>query len=281
VPMVFAQTITAENLTASYSTSVLGVSGSVSGSSVSYQSSCWDSVSCGTYFGYDTAVSVSGNTATGDLWVGASSGSYNGTAVNNDFASDGGTASASISYDVVVSNTTSSAQTYSFNFYLQEGSLALSLEGNQIYPESATNTLEILVNGVVVWQSSATLMWSSATGVVLSTAGADLGYTSSSGWPSSSSYVFSAYAGSVSLGALAAGESVTVTYLLVSSADADVTGEPAGYGGSVASLSDPVSVSGESAFSVSIAAVPEPNAYAMILSSLGLLGLLARRCSVV
>ena len=135
----------------------------------------------------------------------------------------------------------------------------------------------ILVNDVAVWSSGQVFSLQNSTGS-LSKSGVDIGtgtitpaVEESDYWQ----YQLGGDSGTAALGSFAAGQSFNVKYVLRSIGYwSDPDGCSYECGGVSAGIGDPFTVGGSG---VSVAAVPEPETYALMLAGLGLMGGVARR----
>ena len=145
------------------------------------------------------------------------------------------TISGTADYTDTVTNTGSTSAMYFFNFEIDAGQLGVSIDPTAAGTQSAALSAIVKVNGGTVfdYESSMTLASAVATpvftesGAVLNPAGPTL-------VPGDGSYFWSPYDGSIDLGTLAPGQSVTVDYALISQAAGTMTDTgtcSAGYGG--------------------------------------------------
>lgn len=129
-----------------------------------------------------------------------------------------------------VTNDTGTAQAFTFSFLINQGSLSTNdyysgLSGSDFL--SASYTANILVNGVSIWGSSATLT-TTETGSTLTKTGTDLGsYTDGYNY-----YSWSPFSSTLNLGTFASGETFTLDYFITTSVTNSIfsTGSCDGYG---------------------------------------------------
>lgn len=143
-------------------------------------------------------------------------------AIGNDYgtnvASNSHAKTAQVTSSIVqtatVLNDTGTAQNFTFNFQVNNGSLTTynyaTLEAGD-YLEASYN-LDILVNGSSFWSSTATVYQDQA-GYTLTKSGTDLNSSSSS----DANYSWGAFNGTLNLGTFQAGEQFTLEYFLTTS----------------------------------------------------------------
>ncbi len=232
---------------------------------------------------------------------------YNGTIVGNldqgiissqavtgGFEGSPGDGTAITTYTTTITNTSSAAQAFTFNYYIGSGTLiAMPLFNNGGGSVQSSIGASIVLNGTTEWSYSASL-----TGTAQSAYnGISFDLSAGTNGPSYSTQLiqdnfgetvtFNPYQGSLGLGTLAPGQSDVLTYTL-SGTTATTFGTNSGglafYGGGLAQIGDPFSVQGTGlkTFQVTsgglVSAVPEPSMSVMALGGVALLaGLSARR----
>mgnify|MGYP002712203320 CR=1 FL=1 len=123
--------------------------------------------------------------------------------------------SAQVLHTAVITNDTSTGQNIDFSFLILSGKLGLGSSTSYNDPNTLIQSgysADIRVNGTSLWNSAASLTavndwWD---GQSLSTSGTDLGALTNNGL----SYAWGNYAGTLNLGYLAAGASITLEYQL-------------------------------------------------------------------
>lgn len=140
-------------------------------------------------------------------------------------------ADSSIRQSVEFTNTTATAQNYSFDFTINNGSLSAYDYNTLAVGEyvQAANDVAIMLNGVDIFTSQATLMLTDS-GTTLTTGGIELGtYTTNSDY-----YSWGTYTGTLDLGIFNPGESFLLEYDILTSADSNISSsfgcESEGYG---------------------------------------------------
>jgi hypothetical protein len=160
------------------------------------------------------------STVSSSLYEGNSSGNAQGNNLGSSYLtansySKVGTVNSSLHQLASVTNDTGTAQSFTFNFLINQGSLSTysyynGLSGSDFL--SASYTANILVNGVSIWASSATLT-TTETGSALTKSGSDLGsYVDGYNY-----YSWSPFSSTVDLGTFASGESFTLDYFITTS----------------------------------------------------------------
>lgn len=161
-----------------------------------------------------------GASANSSLYADNSNGNARGNNLGSSYLTAGSqnkvaTVNSSLHQLASVTNDTGTAQSFSFNFLINQGSLSTynsysGLSGSDFL--SASYTANILVNGVSIWGSSATLT-TTETGSSLTKTGTDLGsYTDSYNY-----YSWSPFSSTLDLGTFASGESFTLDYFITTS----------------------------------------------------------------
>jgi hypothetical protein len=228
--------------------------------------------------------------ATGDL----ASGIMSLQAVTGGIVSPPGDGLATVTYTTTITNSGSAAQAYTFNYYINGGTLISDpVFGFGSGPGSVTAQFgaTVSLNGTSTQLYGATLV-GSATGAYV---GESFQVTNMTGSAYSTTPIqgnlgematFGPLQGSFALGTLAAGQSEVLTYTLTGMT---TTALPNGhldyYGGGIAQLGDPNSVQGQglTTFGVSpvggaVSAVPEPSTNVILgTGALLLAGLALRR----
>lgn len=203
-------------------------------------------------------------------------------------------------YKDTIVNTTGVAQNYSFGFTVIPGEITATLNTAAALGEfaRAEYSIDILVNGASIWDSSAYVL--ATGGGSVTTSFADTGTYSLGGinspGPATVTYSWNTFSDTLTLGTLASGASLDLEYLLTARAYGNVApggtcdggGSPSdgvlavaiiGQGGcgSTARSGDPLTVGapGNSITITSDAAVPAPAGLALL--GLGLLGLVGVR----
>lgn len=191
----------------------------------------------------------------------------------------GGSLTAQSAWSDSFTNTTGGAQAYQMNFSI--GGFGASLGGwtndQSTRDYRASYEASILVNGVSVWSSSQMVTLTNGVATV-SKSGVDIGngtlepaFGDNDYWR----YSVGGYSGVANLGSFGAGRSFNVQYLLTSRVYwNDPNGCSYECGSVSAGVGDPFVVNGSA---VTVAAVPEPETWALLLSGLGLMGGVARR----
>ncbi len=129
-------------------------------------------------------------------------------------------ADSSIRQSVEFTNTTGTTQNYFFDFTINNGSLSAYDYDALVVGEyvQAANDVAIMLNGVDIFTSQATLM-STDSGTILTTGGIELGtYTTDSDY-----YSWGTYTGTLDLGIFNPGESFLLEYDILTSADSNVS----------------------------------------------------------
>jgi hypothetical protein len=212
-----------------------------------------------------------------------------------------GPSDTAITYSATVTNNTSSAQNYTFNFTTGGGALESATfpydpdPGNE--PMQAQISAIIAVNGNTAWSSSATLNglpsgWTlNTTGDAFTQSTQTTGSTYVAGPSLFETVSFASYSGSVDLGMLAAGESKSLTYTLDAHTLTPVLAQDLNYngyfyGGGIAEIGDPFGLqssggTGGAAFQVALAsgvsAVPEAETAELMGAGLMMMGALTLR----
>jgi hypothetical protein len=173
-----------------------------------------------------------------------------------------------LSFKVKVTNDGTDAQQYALEFTVNAGHL---IDAGTAGAASAELSAGVRLDGASVWNTAA-----SCSGRTCSRTGVDIGYLehlTSVG----NGYTFERYGGQVSLGLLAPGQSVNVSYSLHTGASSlgTASGDAAIRPFAAFSSSDFSGLGG-----VAITAVPEPSAGALFVSGLCLLVALRRRSVV-
>jgi hypothetical protein len=154
------------------------------------------------------------------VYQGNSSGKAYGDNLGSSYLTAGSsskvaTVNSTLHQSATVTNDTGSAQSFSFSFLINQGSLSTYNYYNSLSSGdflSASYSANILVNGVSIWGSAATLT-SNDTGSSLATSGIDLG-SYSSGY---NYYSWSPYSSSLNLGTFANGDVFTLDYYISTS----------------------------------------------------------------
>jgi len=138
-------------------------------------------------------------------------------------------------YTDTVTNTGSAAQMYVFNFEIDAGELGVNINSNATGTQSASLSAIVKVNGSTAFDYESSMTLASATATpVFTESGAVLNPAGPTLTPGDGSYFWSPYDGSIDLGTLDPGDSVTVDYTLVSQATGNMTvvgSCTGGYGG--------------------------------------------------
>ena len=179
-------------------------------------------------------------------------------------------------------NTSGTSQAYQMNFSIGGFSATLGgWTGNHATRDyRGAYEASILVNDVAVWSSAQVFSLQNSVANV-SKSGTDIGtgtitpaVDESDYW----NYSLGGYTGTAALGSFAAGQGFNVKYVLRSIGYwSDPDGCSYECGSVSASVGDPFQVGGAG---VSVAAVPEPETYGMLLAGLGVMGAIARRRKV-
>ncbi|WP_229218028.1 PEP-CTERM sorting domain-containing protein [Rugamonas apoptosis] len=208
------------------------------------------------------------------MWLNASSAATGELATATDLAASGSVVASASWHDTIV-NSGAAAQNYTFHFALSDGKLEVGgwTGDENLRDFRASYTAEVLVNGVAVWHAEQGLSLD-GNGFHQSASGANIGSGTFSSTGARGTYELAGYTGTLNLGPVAAGQSLSVSYVLTSRGYWD---DPAGCayecGRVTATIGDPLGVNSARI----TAAVPEPETYAMLLAGLGLLGWAARR----
>lgn len=193
----------------------------------------------------------------------------------------GGQLDAVASWSDTFTNNSGTAQAYGFNISLSQILLSMGGWSADFSTRDFRSSYgaEVLVDGVSVWNSSQTLTVD-GNGAHISGSGVSLPGTletynlgTYNPWYY---YALDPYSGVANLGSFADGQSFTVSYVLTSSSywnDPDGCSYECGEVRST--IYDPFALIGSPVNP--IAAVPEPETYAMLLAGLGLMGGIARR----
>ncbi|MCP5153045.1 MAG: PEP-CTERM sorting domain-containing protein [Ectothiorhodospiraceae bacterium] len=190
---------------------------------------------------------------------------------------------SSFGFTETIDNTSPEAQAFAMDFRISAG--ALDLRAFELLPgpgQSMTAGYEarIRVNGVEVFVSTATLRFGSSPTLV--TGGTDLGGSLAT-TTQRRTYSWGDFLGTLDLGVLDAGESLTLDYTMRTFTSADFrcgSSEFSTCGQGTARIGDPLSFSqvgvpGSITTSPVVAGVPEPGALSLV--ALGLVGGLAAR----
>lgn len=215
-----------------------------------------------------------------DTYLGGGALSHvNGTLASSVDMRAGGRLVAQTEWSDSFTNTSGAAQSYAMSFSI--GGFNAYLGGwtsnHATRDYRGAYEASILVNDVAVWSSGQVFSLQNSTGS-LSKSGVDIGtgtitpaVEESDYWQ----YQLGGYSGTAALGSFAAGQSFNVKYVLRSIGYwSDPDGCSYECGGVSAGIGDPFTVGGSG---VSVAAVPEPETYALMLAGLGLMGGVARR----
>ena len=191
----------------------------------------------------------------------------------------------------VITNTATTDQQFSMDFLINAGQLE-----TRVY-ESVPRTGEFLEAGygISISFGGSTLFESGAllrqvgvgvfdTSANLSQSGTSLGgvlTNPQTGAPDTFLYSWDAFAGTLDLGLLTAGASETLAYNILTFGNGVFSSCGSGCGATRASIGDPLNVSSiggpDTISSMPVAAVPEPETYALMLTGLGIMGWAVRR----
>jgi hypothetical protein len=204
------------------------------------------------------------------------------------------TLTSHITWNTVITNTSSATQQVNFSFYLPGVDLGVSraytgyVDG--AYKGSADFNAKVTWGGSQVWglglglQASTDNNITPATYVIRTDTSNAPGYATSTyqlnGFPLFAEQALhgEAYTGRLDLGTLASGESRTLSYDLDSSAFYSVNAESdrGAYGGLAwAGATDPFKTN--QTFAVTVSAVPEPQTYALLLAGIVVISAVSRR----
>lgn len=223
------------------------------------------------YYGYDLQHST--------YMHGGAYSNVDGTMASGVSLRAGGQLVAQTEWRDSFTNSSGTAQSYVMNFSIGGFSATLGGWSGDHATRDFRGAYEasILVNGVSVWSSGQRFSLQNGT-TTLSKSGVDIGtgaVTPADDADGYWEYALDGYSGSTALGSFAAGQSFEVKYVLRSIGYWNDAGGCSYECGSVAAnIGDPFTIGGSG---VSVAAVPEPETYALLLAGLGLMGAVARR----